>query len=114
MGFGSGIRKKPIPDPGSRGQKGTGFRIRNTGTMDPEMDQDQVLKLRFNCNADKKYTFQKFPLYIYYVSTVYFRVPLTISHNFLSCCRVGPANADSGIQNIQETDADYYRYGIYN
>ncbi len=37
MGFGSetraGIRKKPIPDPGSRGQKGTGsrIRIRNTG-----------------------------------------------------------------------------------
>jgi hypothetical protein len=30
---GSGIRKKPIPDPGSRGQKGTGsrIRIRNTG-----------------------------------------------------------------------------------
>jgi len=29
----SGIRKKPIPDPGSRGQKGTGsrIRIRNTG-----------------------------------------------------------------------------------
>jgi hypothetical protein len=26
----SGIRKKPIPDPGSRGQKGTGSRIRNT------------------------------------------------------------------------------------
>ncbi len=25
---GSGIRKKPIPDPGSRGQKGTGSRIR--------------------------------------------------------------------------------------
>ncbi len=23
MGLGSGIRKKPIPDPGSRGQKGT-------------------------------------------------------------------------------------------
>jgi hypothetical protein len=33
MGLGSGIRKKPIPDPGSRGQKGTGSRIRlrNTG-----------------------------------------------------------------------------------
>jgi hypothetical protein len=33
MGLGSGIRKKPIPDPGSRGQKGTGsrIRIRNTG-----------------------------------------------------------------------------------
>jgi len=30
---GSGIRKKPIPDPGSRGPKGTGsrIRIRNTG-----------------------------------------------------------------------------------
>jgi hypothetical protein len=33
MGLGSGIRKKPIPDPGSWGQKGTGsrIRIRNTG-----------------------------------------------------------------------------------
>jgi len=33
MGLGSGIRdpeKKPIPDPGSRGKKGTGSRIRNT------------------------------------------------------------------------------------
>jgi hypothetical protein len=27
MGLGSGIRKKPIPNPGSRGQKGTGSRI---------------------------------------------------------------------------------------
>jgi hypothetical protein len=27
MDSGSGIRKKPIPDPGSRGQKGTGARI---------------------------------------------------------------------------------------
>jgi hypothetical protein len=37
MGLGFGIRKKPIPDPGSRnqGQKGTGsrIRIRNTGTI---------------------------------------------------------------------------------
>jgi hypothetical protein len=32
---GSGIRKKPIPDPGSGGQKGTGsrIRIRNTEYM---------------------------------------------------------------------------------
>jgi hypothetical protein len=30
MGLGSGIRKKPIPEPGSRGKKGTGSRIRNT------------------------------------------------------------------------------------
>jgi hypothetical protein len=29
MGLGSGIRKKPIPDPGSSGQKGTGSRILN-------------------------------------------------------------------------------------
>jgi hypothetical protein len=30
--LGSGIRKKPIPDPGSRGQKGTGSRIRIRNT----------------------------------------------------------------------------------
>jgi hypothetical protein len=37
MDLGSGIRKKPIPDPGSRGQKGTGSRIRlrNTGLRAP-------------------------------------------------------------------------------
>ncbi len=29
----SGIRKKPIPDPGSRGQKGTGSRIRIRNTV---------------------------------------------------------------------------------
>jgi hypothetical protein len=35
MGLGSGIRKKPIPDPGSqsRGQKGTGSRIRIRNTV---------------------------------------------------------------------------------
>jgi hypothetical protein len=34
----SGIRKKPIPDPGSRGQKGTGsrIRIRNTDQNDKQ------------------------------------------------------------------------------
>jgi hypothetical protein len=31
MGLGSGIRKKPIPDPGSRGQKGIGSRIPDPG-----------------------------------------------------------------------------------
>jgi len=31
--LGSGIRKKPIPHPGSRGQKGTGFRIRTSLTF---------------------------------------------------------------------------------
>ncbi len=31
MGMGFGIQKIPIPDPGSRGQKGIGSRIRNTG-----------------------------------------------------------------------------------
>jgi hypothetical protein len=33
MALGSGIRKKPIPDPESRGQKATGSRIRNTGHL---------------------------------------------------------------------------------
>jgi hypothetical protein len=32
MDLGSGIRKKPIPDPGSRDQKGTGSRIRIRNT----------------------------------------------------------------------------------
>ncbi len=32
MSLGSGIRKKPIPDPGSRGQKGTGSRIPDPGS----------------------------------------------------------------------------------
>jgi hypothetical protein len=32
MGLGSGIRKKSIPDPGSRGQKSTGSRIRIRNT----------------------------------------------------------------------------------
>ncbi len=31
--LGSGIRKKPIPDPGSRGQKGTGSRMRISNTV---------------------------------------------------------------------------------
>jgi hypothetical protein len=35
MGLGSGIRKKPIPDPGSRGQKGTGSRIQIRNTEKP-------------------------------------------------------------------------------
>jgi hypothetical protein len=37
---GSGIRKKPIPDPGSGGQKGTGsqIRIRNTGNKGIKLD----------------------------------------------------------------------------
>jgi hypothetical protein len=30
---GSEILEKPIPDPGSRGQEGTGSRIRNTGRI---------------------------------------------------------------------------------
>ncbi len=47
MGLGSGtrnpryeIQKKPIPDPGSRDQKGTGsrIRIRNTGTKTKWID----------------------------------------------------------------------------
>ncbi len=33
MGLGSEIRKKPIPDPGSRGEKGSGSRIRIRNTV---------------------------------------------------------------------------------
>jgi hypothetical protein len=32
----SGIRKKPIPDPGSRGQKGTGIPDSGSGILDPD------------------------------------------------------------------------------
>ena len=37
---GSGIRKKPIPDPGSRGHKGTGSRI-----PDPDPQHWQLINL---------------------------------------------------------------------
>ncbi len=42
----SGIRKKPIPDPGSMGQKGTGSRIRNTEKYEALQTLDQTRKLR--------------------------------------------------------------------
>jgi hypothetical protein len=38
MGLGSGIRKKPIPDPGSMGRKGTGSRI-------PDPDPQHWMKM---------------------------------------------------------------------
>jgi hypothetical protein len=41
---GSEIRKKPIPDPGSRGQKGTGSRIPD---LDPQHCQKARLKMPF-------------------------------------------------------------------
>ncbi len=46
----SGIRKKPIPDPGSRGQKGTGSRIRIRNTAG------------FRIQGSKKGTKQRFSL----------------------------------------------------
>jgi hypothetical protein len=42
MGLGSGIRKKPIPDPGSRGQKGIGSRIRNTAYKSKDPHQIRI------------------------------------------------------------------------
>jgi hypothetical protein len=42
MDLGSGIRKKPIQDPGSRGQKGTGSRIRNTDFNSPYLIVNSV------------------------------------------------------------------------
>jgi hypothetical protein len=48
---GSGIRKKPIPDPGSGGQKGTGsrIRIRNTDglTIDESFKAEEIQCLIF-------------------------------------------------------------------
>jgi hypothetical protein len=43
----SGIRKKPIPDPGSRSQKGTGSRIRSA-TLDKivKIQKKNILKIR--------------------------------------------------------------------
>ncbi len=41
----SGIRKKPIPDPGSRGQKGTGSRIRNTAFHTANKDTFDIIIL---------------------------------------------------------------------
>jgi hypothetical protein len=50
MGLGSGIRKKPIPDPESRGQKGTGSRI---PIPDRFLDSDpqHCYKLELNLNT---------------------------------------------------------------
>jgi hypothetical protein len=45
MGLGSGIRKKPIPDPESRGQKGTGSRIQGSKRHRiPDPDPQHCLK----------------------------------------------------------------------
>jgi hypothetical protein len=45
MVLGSGIRKKPIPDPGSRGQKAPdpGSRIRNTAGYTGKNKDDPLL-----------------------------------------------------------------------
>jgi hypothetical protein len=42
MGLGSKIRKKPIPDPGSRGQKGTVSRIRIRNTADNKLAEEKA------------------------------------------------------------------------
>jgi hypothetical protein len=49
MDLGSGIRKKSIPDPGSRGQKGTGSRIRIRHT-----DPEAVLWIRIRSDGTGK------------------------------------------------------------
>jgi hypothetical protein len=43
--------KKPIPDPGSRGQKGTGFRIRNTVAKFILDHADRLQYADFFCNS---------------------------------------------------------------
>ncbi len=39
----SGIRKKPMPDPGSRGQKGTGSRIPDPGSGSASLTEGQCI-----------------------------------------------------------------------
>jgi hypothetical protein len=46
MSLGSGIWRKPIPDPGSRGQKGTGSRIRIRNTGRKMLKQDNIPEVK--------------------------------------------------------------------
>jgi hypothetical protein len=57
MGLGSGIRKQPIPDPESRGQKGTGsrIRIRNTDRR-PRISQKYLIVFRDGAISLKTHT----------------------------------------------------------
>jgi hypothetical protein len=45
MGLGSGIRKKPIPDPGYRGQKGTGSRILDPSSRSATLSKIHIVRL---------------------------------------------------------------------
>jgi hypothetical protein len=47
MGLGSGIRKKPILDLGSRGQKGTGSRIRINNTVKSAIKFEEFFQIYF-------------------------------------------------------------------
>jgi hypothetical protein len=49
---GSEIREKPIPDPGSRGQKGTGVRIRICNTGQEESQNGYQGESRLSVNGE--------------------------------------------------------------
>jgi hypothetical protein len=68
MGLGSGIRKKPIPDPGSRGQKGTRSRIRIRNTVQ-NYDNRNFLALQYN-TADLSVCFACTIRSLYYNVTI--------------------------------------------
>ncbi len=51
---GSGIRKKPIPDPGSRGQKGTGSQIRIRNTARYCDNKEKLREAHFICRFSPK------------------------------------------------------------
>ncbi len=52
MVLGSGIRENPIPDPGSRGQKGTGSRIRIRNTVCDNLSSHVSLEVISLCREN--------------------------------------------------------------
>jgi hypothetical protein len=88
----SGVRKNPIPDPGSRGQKGTGSWIRNTG----------LTKGHDNASIDDPPTPPPpHPQPIFLPTSFFFYI---ICGNL--CCRLPAAGAHPGAAGGEHDDGD--------
>jgi hypothetical protein len=68
--LGSGIQKKPIPDPGSRGQKGTGSRIRIRNTASLSKDLKKIFIEKVFVAEETRYRICLFYIFIYLYPTV--------------------------------------------